>query len=174
MATKTAVITAPGWWADPLLRHELRYHNGTVWTNHVLDKGVPDLDPLPVGIKLAAPHPERQPFEPPGFSGVPADQLRKRRRRRAQLRSSMWIVAALMVVAALVVSWFEYFDDRVGDDPVPAGVVVPTVPVTAPVTLPATLPVTVPPTVAAAPAATTVPPPTAPPGTAIVVVTAAP
>jgi hypothetical protein len=170
VATKTVVITAPGWWADPLLRHELRYHDGTVWTIHVLDKGVPQLDPLPVGIKLAAPHPERQPFEPPGFSGVPADQMRKRRRKRAQLRSSMWIVAALMVIAALVVSWFEYFDDKVGDDPVAPGVVVPTVPVT----IPATLPVTVPPTAAPAPAATTPPPPTAPPGTAIVVVTAAP
>jgi Protein of unknown function (DUF2510) len=170
VATKTAVITAPGWWADPLLRHELRYHNGTAWTNHVLDKGVPDLDPLPVGIKLAAPHPERQPFEPPGFSGVPADQMRKRRRRRAQLRSSMWMVGALMVLLALVVVWFEVVDEKVdfGDAPVPTTPAVPTTPTVPTVPGAAT---SAPPT---APAATTAPPPTAPPGTAVVVVTAAP
>lgn len=169
-------MTAPGWWADPLLRHELRYHNGTAWTNHVLDKGVPDIDPLPVGIKLAAPDLERQPFEPPGFAGVPADVLRKRRRRRARLRSSMWMVGALMVVLALVVSWFEYFDDKIdfGDEAVPAVPTTPTVPTvpgvasTAPSTAPATLPVT------ALPAVTTAPVSAAPPGTAVVVVTAAP
>lgn len=174
MATKTAVITAPGWWADPLLRHELRYYNGSAWTNHVLDKGVPDFDPLPVGLKLATPDPERQPFEPPGFSGVPADVIRKRRRRRAQLRSSMWIVALVMLVGALVVSWFRFFDDKLGDDVKPAvpGVTVPTVPGSVPITSPVTVPSTA--TTAPVAPAATLPAPTAPPGTAIVVVTAAP
>ena len=176
MATKTAVTTAPGWWADPLLRHELRYFDGNAWTNHVLDSGVPAFDPLPVGIKLAAPNPERQPFEPPGFAGVPAVVLRKRRRRRAQLRGFMWAGVALLVLLALLVSWFEYFDERfgIGDDSVPT---VPTVPVTVPAavasTAPATtVPATVSPTATAPP--TVAPAPTAPPGTAVVVVTAAP
>lgn len=168
MATKTAVITAPGWWADPLLRHELRYHDGTNWTMHVLDKGAPDVDPLPVGIKLAAPHPERQPFEPPGFSGVPADSLRKRRRRRAQLRSGLWVVFALGLVAAAVVSWFRYFDDKIdfGDDtPAISTPAAPTVPTVPSVTVPGTTAPPAPPTAA---------PATAPAGTAVVVITAPP
>jgi uncharacterized protein DUF2510 len=34
------------WSADPIGRHELRYWNGTTWTEHVSDAGVSSTDPL--------------------------------------------------------------------------------------------------------------------------------
>jgi uncharacterized membrane protein YhaH (DUF805 family) len=39
--------TAPaGWLADPTGRHELRYWDASVWTQHVSDNGVVSVDPL--------------------------------------------------------------------------------------------------------------------------------
>ena len=37
--------TAEGWYSDPTARHELRYWNGTAWTEHVSDAGVAAVDP---------------------------------------------------------------------------------------------------------------------------------
>jgi uncharacterized membrane protein YhaH (DUF805 family) len=37
---------AAGWHADPTGRHEYRYHDGAVWTDHVADQGQPAQDPL--------------------------------------------------------------------------------------------------------------------------------
>lgn len=36
-----------GWFRDPFVRHEQRFWSGTAWTDHVLDDGVPSLDPPP-------------------------------------------------------------------------------------------------------------------------------
>lgn len=36
-----------GWRPDPASRHELRYHDGSNWTQHVSDNGVQAEDPLP-------------------------------------------------------------------------------------------------------------------------------
>jgi hypothetical protein len=33
------------WLADPTLRHQLRFHDGTRWTEHVSDHGVQAVDP---------------------------------------------------------------------------------------------------------------------------------
>jgi hypothetical protein len=35
----------PRWYADPSHRHELRWWNGSTWTDQVLDGGVPSADP---------------------------------------------------------------------------------------------------------------------------------
>lgn len=35
-----------GWYPDPSGRHQLRYWNGTAWTDHAADEGVQVLDPL--------------------------------------------------------------------------------------------------------------------------------
>ena len=43
----TSTGTAPGWFVDPFVRHEQRYWSGTAWTEHVLDGGVPAVDPPP-------------------------------------------------------------------------------------------------------------------------------
>ncbi len=39
--------TAPAnWYPDPMTRHELRYWDGSVWTEHVSNKGITGIDPL--------------------------------------------------------------------------------------------------------------------------------
>src|SRR5581483_9421164 len=40
--------TPAGWFADPLGRHQLRYYDGTQWTEHVSSNGQASIDP-PVG-----------------------------------------------------------------------------------------------------------------------------
>lgn len=39
-------VAAAGWHPDPMGRHELRYWDGTTWTEHVTSGGVPGVDPL--------------------------------------------------------------------------------------------------------------------------------
>ena len=36
--------TIAGWHRDPSGRHELRFWNGTTWTEHIIDEGIPGLD----------------------------------------------------------------------------------------------------------------------------------
>ena len=42
-------MSAPGWYADPVHSHELRYFDGSTWTEHVSDGGAAGVDPLPAG-----------------------------------------------------------------------------------------------------------------------------
>jgi hypothetical protein len=42
----TCTSNPPRWAADPTGRHELRYWNGSAWTDHVSDAGAPGIDPL--------------------------------------------------------------------------------------------------------------------------------
>ena len=47
IATASSSATAPaGWLADPTGRHELRYWDASLWTQHVSDNGVASVDPL--------------------------------------------------------------------------------------------------------------------------------
>lgn len=46
--------TPAAWHPDPGGRHELRYWNGTEWTEHVSDAGVTGIDPPPTGSAAAA------------------------------------------------------------------------------------------------------------------------
>lgn len=63
-----------GWQSDPFGRHELRYHSGKVWTEHVSDGGVqgsdpPVPDPQPQTEKRTEPtaqQPAQAPQPPPG------------------------------------------------------------------------------------------------------------
>lgn len=58
-----------GWYGDPLGRHEHRYWNGSEWTEHVSNRGVPATDP--VGI-LAAPAAAAEPAQVgPGADSQP-------------------------------------------------------------------------------------------------------
>ena len=36
---------APGWYADPFGRHEVRYYDGSGWTEHVASHGRQSTDP---------------------------------------------------------------------------------------------------------------------------------
>jgi hypothetical protein len=51
----------PAWHPDPLGRHQLRYHDGTRWTEHVSDQGTAGIDP-----PVAAPQPATQAQPPQG------------------------------------------------------------------------------------------------------------
>lgn len=44
--TATTGGAEPAWYPDPSGRHELRYHDGARWTEHVSDDGHPALDPV--------------------------------------------------------------------------------------------------------------------------------
>jgi hypothetical protein len=41
-----ASVTPPGWYSDPMKRHELRYWDGRTWTAHVSNGGAQSTDPL--------------------------------------------------------------------------------------------------------------------------------
>lgn len=45
VATPAPRGPAPGWYADPHARHELRWFDGLRWTDNVADGGVPGNDP---------------------------------------------------------------------------------------------------------------------------------
>lgn len=54
-----------GWHADPWQRHQLRFHDGSQWTEHVADGGFPGLDTTPVAdLPRSRPRPQQE--EPPG------------------------------------------------------------------------------------------------------------
>ncbi|HUF98376.1 MAG TPA: phospholipid scramblase-related protein [Ilumatobacter sp.] len=44
---------APNWYPDPRGRHELRYFDGTAWTDHVSDNGITGDDPVDVAASPA-------------------------------------------------------------------------------------------------------------------------
>lgn len=68
-----------GWFADPLGRHEKRFHNGLVWTDRVLDGDRPASDPIG-NVSPGSPFepgylegaPSRKPGRPPPTSNGPA------------------------------------------------------------------------------------------------------
>jgi hypothetical protein len=58
------VTTEAAWLADPTGQHELRYWNGSAWTEHVSDQGTQATDPL--AAEVPAPPP------PPAAAAAPA------------------------------------------------------------------------------------------------------
>jgi hypothetical protein len=54
-ATATGGGVAPGWFTDPAGRHAQRYWSGTGWTDHVMDDGVPGIDPPPPSLSRREP-----------------------------------------------------------------------------------------------------------------------
>jgi hypothetical protein len=60
-------MSSPSWHADPYRRHELRFHDGQLWTEHVADRGVPGIDTVPVaGLpRSRPPDPETGEGRPP-------------------------------------------------------------------------------------------------------------
>lgn len=57
-------MTAPskyssGWYADVFVRHELRFYDGSVWTEHVSDRGTAGIDTVPLTGQPLARAPDR-------------------------------------------------------------------------------------------------------------------
>jgi hypothetical protein len=79
-----------GWHGDPWQRHQLRFHDGTQWTEHVADGGFCSLDSAPVAdLPRSHPHPARDtpPDEGAGPRVVPDPD-----RRRATLDSGLLLL----------------------------------------------------------------------------------
>jgi hypothetical protein len=75
------VTTNPARWVpDPTGRHELRYWDGTAWTEHVSDRGVTGRDVLP-GARPASEHREQ------AGTGVSIDPAPDRGRAQAPPRN---------------------------------------------------------------------------------------
>jgi hypothetical protein len=50
--TENAPRTPPSWYPDPLGRHELRYWDGSQWTEHVSSHGRQSVDPPTQGTHI--------------------------------------------------------------------------------------------------------------------------
>lgn len=102
----TPTMTPAGWYADPSLRHEYRYWDGTVWTPNVSDRGLPATDPElrpptnPPGAPTGLPG---QSLEPPALSMPTPAPVAARAGRRRWIIPVIAIVAVLVVVAGLVI-----------------------------------------------------------------------
>ena len=71
---------APGWYPDPLGRHEHRYWDGREWTHHVGSAGQPGIDPLypsgPDPVKLRPRDPAAEQPAPVAVAHQPAPSAR--------------------------------------------------------------------------------------------------
>jgi hypothetical protein len=65
-------MTQAGWLADPTGGHEVRYWDGTRWTQHVGDRGVTAIDPLPAGVEPPAPGAPANTWAPPSQPEPPS------------------------------------------------------------------------------------------------------
>ncbi|MFG6476907.1 DUF4041 domain-containing protein [Microbacterium sp. P06] len=102
--TYDASSAAPsGWFADPTGRRELRYWDGTTWTEHVVDAGVQTVDPLVPAVtdeRAASPEPTPEPTpdatrEPtPEAAGETQLPMSRRAMRESEQRSEASPVAA--------------------------------------------------------------------------------
>ncbi len=59
-AAAAPAIPAADWYADPLKRHQFRYWDGSVWTDHVADNGAASLDPVTPAPTVSAAQPAAQ------------------------------------------------------------------------------------------------------------------
>ena len=92
------------WIPDPTRRHELRWWNGTRWTEHVNDGGRVDVDWGPKGPPATRPRP--RPAVPPDDIESPGllEESPERQRERERRQTFILVVGAvLLVVAATVV-----------------------------------------------------------------------
>jgi hypothetical protein len=151
-------MTAPGWHPDPYRRHELRWWDGTTWTEHVSDQGRAGVDPVGSAPASAADSGWLPPTaQQPAVVPVAAPDGPRRS------NPVPWIVGG--VVVALLAAGGALLALRGGsDDGSEEGTTVPTAPTSvAPTTGPLVLPTTSTPPATSEPVATTTLPTTTPP-----------
>ena len=89
----TTELTTPGWYPDPMARHELRYHDGTSWTDHVSSAGVQSTD---LDVQSDTAQPEAAQASDPAF-GLP---MQKRR-----LMAFVTLGCAAVMALAVFLPW---------------------------------------------------------------------
>ncbi len=65
-------MASPSWHPDPFHRHELRWWDGTAWTDHVMDEGIAATDPVQAQAPMAPVAPSGMSPLPPPHPGIPA------------------------------------------------------------------------------------------------------
>ena len=95
------------WGPDPFGRHQLRYWDGSRWTEHVADDGVPDLDdpvvPAPLtGTETDVGWPIPQPsFSPARVSGPPPARIG----RRGHIVLAVFSVGLWLLIVPSLMLW---------------------------------------------------------------------
>jgi len=98
------------WIADPTHRHELRWWNGTRWTEHVSDRGIVGADWGPEGPPPLRPRAQATPSEehgePRGLLEPTPQQARERERRSTfvLVAAAVLLLVALAIVVAVLMS----------------------------------------------------------------------
>ena len=107
-----------GWFPDPMRRHQLRYWNGSEWSEHVADAGQTAVDPVAVGPTPVVPeHHEAHPLPPPTLptvvtpaapaaapqAQVSVHEVTSAPQRTKQRVATWMIVAAIVAVAGIAV-----------------------------------------------------------------------
>ena len=115
------VLPPPAWHPDPTGRHELRYWDGTRWSEHVSDRGQTATDALAAvstdtaagGARLGSPPPSvpatadgvvspgAAPSAPAGAPGAPPSMMRSIGGLAASLTVILWITVAVAVLGAI-------------------------------------------------------------------------
>ncbi len=115
-------MTAPsaGWFPDPMQRHELRYWDGTTWTEHIADGGHPGVDPVGAPAAQTAPsHTEGHDLAPPqpgattagqALGATPSAAEAATTTGAAAARSGGWkVIVGILAVTALLVGLVVVF-----------------------------------------------------------------
>lgn len=134
--------STPGWYPDPMHRHEVRYFDGSAWTDHVADAGTQQIDPITAtttsttapapdashGHDLPPPQPvhrEPVPTSPPPTLAAPSPSTAVTPAAptggtgRAGSSGSSWkLIVGIVAVTALIVGLVIVVggDDEGGDD----------------------------------------------------------
>jgi hypothetical protein len=96
----SGVVANPGWYPDPMGRHEYRYWDGTRWTEQIADQSVPGMDPLeaatsPAGAPTGA-------MTAPSAAVAPIAQVAEPPHGGGTKRTLVVVIVALVVVALAV------------------------------------------------------------------------
>lgn len=92
-----------GWDADPTGRHQLRYHDGQQWTEHVSDSGATGVDPMAGDAPLLPPTPAGPPPtshpQPAPISASPVAAKQKK-----PLWKRWWFIVGVLLVIVIAAS----------------------------------------------------------------------
>ena len=120
----------PGWFPDPMGRHEYRWWTGSAWGEHVSDRGLTVIDPVASAPPAAASHATSQPAYQPAVAYSPAAAYPQVTATGAPPSSAAagigWatFVGAAIAGASALLSWVDTSFSSVNGFDVPAAFLV--------------------------------------------------